>query len=540
MPGQLRAECPGLGHRRFQQQLRRQAGIHVLLARRRAGLVVQDRQAAVAPPLDPVGPAGQPEQPARSRQVACVPLHLGGDRRRARVRRAARFDARDPVGDPRRVAAPTTRSSASRSSASASARIIARRNCSSASAGQRMPCCSQEMVHPGVHEGAVIRGVGRLLQRLERRQPQHVPGVDRVGIAQPGLDLGHRQPAWPQRDRRARAAAAERAAAPSAGWSSARDPDAGRMQRQRSRLGRSSNVSSRVSQRAGTAGAPSAGAGRTAPRSARRRRRRRNHALPGRRSPRATAGRPLARIGRDSHGPGSLAGGHTPSARPPSTMTSAVCRRASSRPQMNTRGCSVPSRPRSARRLRTTAPSSTASSNPGSTSRALVRQQRQRRLHLGQPCRQRLAFLAGPQPGRAGQFVRGGESFGRFDQRGQAPPRATARSRRRSAAPVPGSASSRSSNATASGSARVRSSARRSPARPGLGRGPRRQASSRSRAAARQAAGDRPAAASGCFSSASSGTGASSSATARTSRRRNTAGGVSASVSPALSSATTP
>ena len=44
----------------------------------------------------------------------------------------------------------------------------------------------------------------------------------------------------------------------------------------------------------------------------------------------------------------------------------------------------------------------------------------------------------------------------------------------------------------------------------------------------------------GCFSSAKSGTGAKSSATARTSRRKNTAGGVSANGSPALSSATMP
>ncbi len=62
------------------------------------------------------------------------------------------------------------------------------------------------------------------------------------------------------------------------------------------------------------------------------------------------------RIGRLSHGPGSHTGGQTPSASPPSTSKSTLCNLASSKPQMNTRGCSARSgpKPRRARRLRTT------------------------------------------------------------------------------------------------------------------------------------------------------------------------------------------
>ena len=46
-----------------------------------------------------------------------------------------------------------------------------------------------------------------------------------------------------------------------------------------------------------------------------------------------------------------VAGGHTVSAKPPSTIRSADCSRASNRPRIATRGCSLPSSPRKARRL---------------------------------------------------------------------------------------------------------------------------------------------------------------------------------------------
>ena len=50
------------------------------------------------------------------------------------------------------------------------------------------PCAAQEAVQTVMHERSIVRGVRRLIQRLQRRQLQDVAGVDRVGIAQPGLD----------------------------------------------------------------------------------------------------------------------------------------------------------------------------------------------------------------------------------------------------------------------------------------------------------------------------------------------------------------
>ena len=50
----------------------------------------------------------------------------------------------------------------------------------------------------------VIGRAGIGVDRIERPQPQHMPGIGGVGIAHPGFDLGHRQAARPGGDRRAR------------------------------------------------------------------------------------------------------------------------------------------------------------------------------------------------------------------------------------------------------------------------------------------------------------------------------------------------
>ena len=80
-----------------------------------------------------------------------------------------------------------------------------------------------------MHEAAIVGRIGRFLQRGQWPEAQHVFGVDGVGIAQPGLDLGDRKPARAQRDRRARARRPDRA------WSLGRliqvaDPVRGGMQ----------------------------------------------------------------------------------------------------------------------------------------------------------------------------------------------------------------------------------------------------------------------------------------------------------------------
>ena len=185
---------------------------------------------------------------------------------------------------------------------------------------------------------------------------------------------------------------------------------------------------------------------------------------------------------------------------------------------MNTRGCSAPAPPRSARRLRTTAPSSTASSRPGSTPRGWSCSIGSAACTAARRGGQRLALLARPQPRGAGQLVGGGQTLGGLDQRrqhlGRAAPRPRRRGagRRQAAAPA-GPAGPRSRGVRAAPPACASATAQ--PGQPGArARAAQAGAAPGARAAARQAAGVRPAAASGCFSSASSGTGASCSATA--------------------------
>ena len=174
---------------------------------------------------------------------------------------------------------------------------------------------------PVMHQRAVIGRVGRFVERLQRGQLQHVARIDRVGIAQPGLDLGHAEPARTQRHRRAGPRRARPGAAgPRAGPGRAprRPPDAPAVVWPWP----ARNISNRVSQRAGTAGRRRAAPDRTARHAAR--------AWPPTTKscaacPTVSSGeaRPtLARIGRDSHGPGSVAAGQTPSTSPPSTSMS--------------------------------------------------------------------------------------------------------------------------------------------------------------------------------------------------------------------------
>ena len=62
----------------------------------------------------------------------------------------------------------------------------------------------REFADGGVNERAALGGAGFGADRIERGEPQDVLGVDRIGIAQPVLDLGHRKAGRPCRARRFR------------------------------------------------------------------------------------------------------------------------------------------------------------------------------------------------------------------------------------------------------------------------------------------------------------------------------------------------
>ena len=53
----------------------------------------------------------------------------------------------------------------------------------------------------GMHEATVVDRIGWLIERPYPMQLEDVPGMYCVGIAKPGLDLGHRKLARPQRHR---------------------------------------------------------------------------------------------------------------------------------------------------------------------------------------------------------------------------------------------------------------------------------------------------------------------------------------------------
>ncbi len=175
------------------------------------------------------------------------------------------------------------------------------------------------------------------IERIERPQPQDMPRIDRIGIAQPG-----------SRSRSPTAAAdAARPAAPAqdvarAGTSSRLS--IARVQASRSLRAASSspspsplaNCCTRSTQRDATVGAPESFNARVSstavppPAS-------RNHARQGRCAAPAVPGRGCTRIGRDSHGSVAASRGHVPSLSPPSTTRSKSSKRASSGPRIASR-----------------------------------------------------------------------------------------------------------------------------------------------------------------------------------------------------------
>ena len=123
--------------------------------------------------------------------------------------------------------------------------------------GQSARIAADEFVERLVDRDAELGPAGIGIELVERLEPEDVAGVDRIGVAQPGLDLGDRQLARARGERRARRGRRQRPVV--RGWSIS---SAGR-RRSRARPSAPSSptarstASSRNSQRDGTVGTPS-------------------------------------------------------------------------------------------------------------------------------------------------------------------------------------------------------------------------------------------------------------------------------------------
>ena len=187
-------------HRGFEGELRRQSGAHLLFGSRRAGLVVEDDVAAVGVALDAVGDAAQFERAVAERDIDFA-ANLGDDGADAGAARD--FPAREPARDALEARPPE----------GARLGIIVQRGEMRPSQFDERACrivrqlfgeALREFADGGVDEGAALGGAGFRADRIERGEPQDVLGVDRIRVAQPVLDLGHRKARRPCRARRFR------------------------------------------------------------------------------------------------------------------------------------------------------------------------------------------------------------------------------------------------------------------------------------------------------------------------------------------------
>ena len=181
---------------------------------------------------------------------------------------------------------------------------------------------------------AVPRSSGPIgvIQRIERPQFQHMPGIDGIRIAQPGFDFGDGKAARPRRHRRrgrGRRHARRRRDLAEARAHAQHSDAAGNLQPQ---AARSIASGAAASARRWWARRPLSRRGSAAHR--RRPPAWRNHAPPGR-CARSGCSRPsVSRIGRENQGSAGAACGQVPSFNPPRMVRSKLCSRASSGPRM--------------------------------------------------------------------------------------------------------------------------------------------------------------------------------------------------------------
>src|SRR5579875_713640 len=309
--------------RAFEGKLRRQARFDLPPAGKSAGLVIDHEKAAGGEAIDAVGLGGDRKRPAmRGKYEAARALGEAF----ADCGAMPAFLGHEPAGDlfePRPPEGPDAGARQERGKALAPDRQ------------QRLfrPLrqgfwkAGDEDFEGLVDDAAELGPAGIGIERIERLQLQDMTGVDRIGVAHPGFDFGHRQAARARGQRQGGSSIRASALTISGSGPSAPSSPTAR-----------NTASSRNSQRDGTVGTPSCRVERVSATSA---------------APiacaKSWAAMPIARSGtaipkarricRDIHGSCSAVAGQLPSLSPPSTSRSACCNRASISPQIASRGC---------------------------------------------------------------------------------------------------------------------------------------------------------------------------------------------------------
>ena len=161
--------------------------------RRLARLVIDDGEPAVVVAVDAVGAGLQQEWPRRTGYLQSA-IHFGGQGNEA-AGPATSFEFNEPAGDPLKArppegAYPGARDIVSEDLVADLQQLVVGVIRKQARVGVL------ELLQGRVHDGAALRRRRIGVERIERPEPENLLGVDRVGIAYPGLDAGHGNLAW--------------------------------------------------------------------------------------------------------------------------------------------------------------------------------------------------------------------------------------------------------------------------------------------------------------------------------------------------------
>ena len=195
-----RLEAAGCGHDRFKGKLRREAQGYFGAGGRRAGLVVDDRQAAVRQLVDPVGLGAEREGAGGAFQHQLA-FHFGGER--ADGAAALGFEQDEPCGHPLEPGPPEGPDFRLRQQL-AEGVLAETRQLFQRVGGEGVGVGFDEGVERLVDELAALGGTRIGGDGFQGFQPQHAAGVDRVGVAHPRFDLGDGQGARAGGEGRAR------------------------------------------------------------------------------------------------------------------------------------------------------------------------------------------------------------------------------------------------------------------------------------------------------------------------------------------------